>query len=327
MSLAGLEKSGKKLIMTAGKGGVGKTTCASAIAVRLADEGYKTIIISSDPTPSLSDIFEADIGANETPVPGASNLTALEIDSDLILKRWKAKFGPEMYEVISSFLPFEEDIIDYVATAPGIEEEYMLDYILELVEQETYEIVVWDTAPAGHTLKLLDMPNMFISHLTKAMKVYMGFTDYIKKVQDVTKRKPSRRRIADIIKEWTALADRVVSFMKNPANTEFILVTIPEALGVRQSERIIKSFDEHGLALNHLVVNNVIGESDSPFLESRRKMQQGYLEFLKDEYSSRIEVIEVPLAPSEIKGLERIRQISNILFGGSAGDVKPAPPR
>lgn len=315
MSLAGLEMSGKKLVMTAGKGGVGKTTCAAAIAVHLAGEGYQTIIISSDPTPSLSDIFEYNVGASETRIPGAPNLTALEIDSDLILKRWKEKFGPEIYEVISSFLPFDEDIIDYVATAPGIEEEYMLDYILELVEKKKYDIVVWDTAPAGHTLKLLDMPNMFISHLTKAMKVYMGFTDYIKKVQDVTKRKPSRRRIADIIREWEGLANKVVSFMKNPANTEFILVTIPEALGVKQSERIIKSFDDYGLALNHLVVNNVIGESDSPFLESRRNMQQGYLKYLKEEHGKRIEVIEVPLAPSEIKGLERIRQVSNILFG------------
>lgn len=314
MSLAGLETSGKKLVMTAGKGGVGKTTCASAIAVQLADEGYSTIIISSDPTPSLSDIFEMEIGANATPVLGAPNLSALEISSDLILERWKEKFGPEMYEVISSFLPFDEDIVDYVATAPGIEDEYMLDYILELVEKGRYDIVVWDTAPAGHTLKLLDMPNMFISHLTKAMKVYMGFTDYIKKVQDVTKRKPSRRRIADIIQEWEELANKVVSFMKNPANTEFILVTIPEALGVKQSERIIKSFDDYGLEMKHLVVNNVIGESDSLFLESRRNMQQGYLKYLKDEYGKRIEVLEVPLAPSEIKGLERIRQISSILF-------------
>ncbi len=314
MSLVGLETSGKKLIMTAGKGGVGKTTCASAIAIQLSDEGYNTIIISSDPTPSLSDIFETDVGAKETPIPGAPGLTALEISSDLILERWKEKFGPEMYEVISSFLPFDEDIIDYVSTAPGIEEEYMLDYILELVEKGHYDIVVWDTAPAGHTLKLLDMPNMFISHLTKAMKIYMGFTDYIKKVQDVTKRKPSRRRIAEIIKEWEALADKVVSFMKNPTNTEFILVTIPEALGVKQSERIIRSFDDYGLDMKHLIVNNVIGESDSPFLESRRDMQQGYLKHLQDEYGNRMEVLEVPLAPSEIKGLERIRQISSILF-------------
>ena len=314
MSLKGLETSGKKLIMTAGKGGVGKTTCAAAIAARLADVGVNTIIISSDPTPSLSDIFETDIGAKETKIPGATGLTALEINSEIILKKWKKEFGPEMYEVISSFLPFDESIVDYVATAPGIEEEYMLDFILELVDKGRFDIVVWDTAPAGHTLKLLDMPNMFINHLTQAVKVYMGFTDYIKKVQDITKRKPSRRRIIDIITAWDALADKVVSFMEDPAKTEFVLVTIPEALGVKQSERIIATFDEYGLALNHLVVNNVITESDSKFLAARREMQQGYLKFLKDNYAARLEVLEVPLAPNEIKGLERIRQISSVLF-------------
>ena len=314
MSLKQLERGEKKLIMTAGKGGVGKTTTAAAIAVRLADLGQKVLIVSSDPTPSLSDIFGIDVGAKETPVAGAANLTALEIDSEIILDRWKKKFGAEMYEVISSFLPFEEDIIDYVATAPGIEEEYMLDFILDIVENGKYETVVWDTAPAGHTLKLLNMPNMFIAHLTQAMKVYMGFTDYIKKVQDVTRRKPSRRRIKDIIAGWEALAEKVTAFMKNPENTEFVLVTIPEALGVKQSERIIKTFDDYGLALERLIVNNVIGESDNEFLSSRRAMQQGYLDYLKEAYGDRLDIIEMPLAPSEIQGLERIRQVSNVIF-------------
>jgi len=314
VSLKQLERGEKKLIMTAGKGGVGKTTTAAAIAVRLADLGQKVLIVSSDPTPSLSDIFGIDVGAKETPVAGAANLTALEIDSEIILDRWKKKFGAEMYEVISSFLPFEEDIIDYVATAPGIEEEYMLDFILDIVENGKYETVVWDTAPAGHTLKLLNMPNMFIAHLTQAMKVYMGFTDYIKKVQDVTRRKPSRRRIKDIIAGWEALAEKVTAFMKNPENTEFVLVTIPEALGVKQSERIIKTFDDYGLALERLIVNNVIGESDNEFLSSRRAMQQGYLDYLKEAYGDRLDIIEMPLAPSEIQGLERIRQVSNVIF-------------
>lgn len=314
MSLRDLETNGQRLIMTAGKGGVGKTTCAAAIATRFADSGRSTLIISSDPTPSLSDIFGVDVGPKETPVRGAPSLTALEIDSDIILKRWKQKFGPEMYEVISSFLPFDETIIDYVATAPGIEEEYMLDFILEIVTAGKYDVIVWDTAPAGHTLKLLDMPNMFISHLTQAMRVYMGFTDYVKKVQDVTKRKPSRRRILDIIKSWERLAQDVSAFLRDPANAEFVLVTIPEALGVKQSERVIKTFDDYGLGLKRLVVNNVIGESDNEFLASRRKMQQGYLKYLKETYGTRLQVQEVPLAPGEIQGLERIRQIAAILF-------------
>jgi arsenite/tail-anchored protein-transporting ATPase len=314
LSLQELLTSDKKIIMTAGKGGVGKTTCAAAIAVRLAESGKKTLIVSSDPTPSLTDIFEIRIGAAETVLPGLPLLTALEINSEIIIERWKEKFGPEMYEVISSFLPFDEDIIDYVATAPGIEEEYMLDFIIELAEGGRFDAVVWDTAPAGHTLKLLDMPNMFITHLTQAMKVYIGFTDYIKKVQAATKRKAGGRKIVDIIADWEALSAKVVAFMKDKRNTEFVIVTIPEALGVKQSERVIKTLGDYGLAVNKLIVNNVIGESDNEFLSSRRRMQQGYLKHLYEEYAGRLEVLEMPLAPSEVKGLERIRQVSDILF-------------
>jgi arsenite-transporting ATPase len=313
-NLSELEQAKKRLIMTGGKGGVGKTTCASSIAVRMASQGKNTLIISSDPTPSLSDIFEQKVGDKETRIKGIDGLTALEITSEIVLKRWKKKFGPEIYEVISSFLPVDYEIIDYIGTAPGIEEEYMLDFIMELVESGRYDIVVWDTAPAGHTLQLLDVPNLFITHLTAAMRVYMGFTDYMKKVQEVTKRAPSKRSIFDIIKSWQDLSLRVVDFIKDPKNTEFVLVTIPEALGVKQSERIIQTFDKYGLSVNFLVVNNVIKTIDSKFLESRKKMQGEYLDYLYGQYSKRLNILEIPLAPNEIKGLERIRQVSDILF-------------
>ncbi len=314
MNLSQLDKSNKRLIMTGGKGGVGKSTCASAIAVHFASIGRKTLIISSDPTPSLSDIFEQEIGAKETPIKGVTNLTALEIDSNIVLKRWKKKFGPEIYEVVSSFLPVDYDIIDYIGTAPGIEEEYMLDFILELVEGGKYDIVIWDTAPAGHTLQLLDVPNLFITHLTKAMKVYMGFTDHFKKIQDMSNLRASRRSILDIIKGWRVLAEKIVEFIKDQDNTEFVLVTIPEALGVKQSDRIIETFDAYGLVINYVVINNVIKTLDSEFLRSRQEMQQTYLDYLHTKYDSRLELLELPLAPNEIKGLNRIKEISELLF-------------
>lgn len=314
MSLVELEKSNKRLIMTGGKGGVGKTTCAAAIALHFASLGKKTLIISSDPTPSLSDIFEMKIGERETPVDGLKNLHGLEITSDIVLKRWKKRFGREIYEVISSFLPVEYEIIDYIGTAPGIEEEYMLDFILELVEGGRYDQVVWDTAPAGHTLQLLDVPKLFITHLTAALKVYMGFTDYLKKMRELAKLKESPRSVIDIIHSWRALAEKVVDFIKDPKSTEFILVTIPEALGVKQSERIVETFDQYGLQVQHMIINNVIRVADSDFLKSRQKMQQHYLDYLKKKYEDRIELIEVPLAPYEIKGIERIRNVSEKLF-------------
>jgi arsenite/tail-anchored protein-transporting ATPase len=313
-SLSRLDREPKRLIMIGGKGGVGKTTCASAIALHFALQGKKTLIISSDPTPSLSDIFELDIGDQETPVKEVKNLYGIEISSDVVLKKWKERFGPEIYEVVSSFASLDYDFVDYIGGAPGIEEEYMLNYILELVEGSRYELVVWDTAPAGHTLRLLHLPQIFLKHLEAATKFYMNLYSYLEKLKETVKLKKGKKSLLEIISGWEDLAEKVVQFIRDSKKSEFIVVTIPEALGVKQTERIIKDFDEYQLKVNHLIVNNVIEEADCDFHRVRREMQQNYIQILKDQYSDRIKLIEVPLSPQEIKGVDKIQRISRILF-------------
>ena len=117
-SLRQLDQESKRLIMIGGKGGVGKTTCASAIALHFSLQGKRTLIISSDPTPSLSDIFEAKIGDQETPIPSAKNLYGIEISSEVVLNKWKERFGPEIYDVISSFASVDYDFVDYIGGPP-----------------------------------------------------------------------------------------------------------------------------------------------------------------------------------------------------------------
>jgi arsenite-transporting ATPase len=309
-----LDKEPKRLIMIGGKGGVGKTTCASAIALHFALEGKKTLIISSDPTPSLSDIFEMEIGDQETPLKNVKNLYGIEVSSEVVLKKWKERFGPEIYEVVSSFASVDYDFVDYIGGAPGIEEEYMLNYILELVESGQYDLVVWDTAPAGHTLRLLHLPQIFLKHLEAATKFYMNLYSYFEKLKESVKLRKGKRSLLEIISGWEDLAEKVVSFIRDPQKSDFIVVTIPEALGVRQTERIIKDFDEYQLKVNHLIVNYIIQEADCDFHKLRREMQQSYIKVLNDLYSHRIRLIEIPLFPHEIKGVERINRISEILF-------------
>jgi len=300
--------------MIGGKGGVGKTTCASAIALHFALQGKKTLIISSDPTPSLSDIFEMEIGDRETRIRDLPNLWGIEISSEVVLKKWKERFGPEIYEVVSSFASLDYDFVDYVGGAPGIEEEYMLNYILELVESGQYELVVWDTAPAGHTLRLLHLPQIFLRHLEAATKFYMNLYSYFEKLKENVKFKKGKKSLLEIISGWEGLAEKVVNFIRDPEKTEFVVVTIPEALGVKQTERILKDFHEYQLKVNHLIVNYVIQEADCEFHRVRREMQQSYIEILKKQYSHRIQLIEVGLSAREIKGVERIKNVSDILF-------------
>ena len=292
--------------MFGGKGGVGKTTCSATTALQYASLDRKTLIISSDLTPSLSDIFEMEVGATEKPVKGMENLHALEISPDEVMKRWKEKFGPEVYEAASSLIDMDYDeVIDYVAIAPGIQEEFMLDYILERVKDGRYDLIVWDTAPAGDTLRLLDLPYKFLKHLRMAPKFYFEVRDTFK-LQKVP--------FLELIDSWKVLAKEVTDFMRNPNNTEFILVTIPEALGVYQARRLVGEFERFGLPIHYLIINNVIQNPDSEFYRARMEMQTPYVNMLDNEYGQSMEIIKLPLFAHEIKGVDRLREMRKMLF-------------
>jgi arsenite-transporting ATPase len=306
MSLSSLENAAQQVIMFGGKGGVGKTTTSATTALHFASKGLKTLIISSDLTPSLSDIFETDIGATETPIPKVPNLWGLEIDPGEVMRRWKIKFGPEIYEASQVFvdMPYDE-IVDYVGMAPGIQEEFMLDFILEQVRDERYDLVVWDTAPAGDTLRLLELPHKFLNHLRTAPRVYLGVRD---------KLQLSRVPFLQLIDSWQALSQEIADFFHNKANAEFVLVTIPEALGVYQARRLVGEFAQFGLEIHHLIVNNVITQNDSDFLRQRQAMQRPYIDLLNQEYGRQLTITQLPLFADEMKGTERLQKLEKLLF-------------
>lgn len=306
MSLSALDQNHKRVLMFGGKGGVGKTTTSATTALHFASAGQRTLIISSDLTPSLSDIFETEIGPTETPIPGLPNLWGLEIDPDEVMRRWKIKFGPEIYEASQIFvdMPYDE-IVDYVAMAPGIQEEFMLDFILEQVRDGRYDLVVWDTAPAGDTLRLLELPYKFLSHLRTAPRVYLGVRD---------KLQLSKAPFLELIDSWRDLSQEITSFFRDPASAEFILVTIPEALGVYQARRLVGEFAHFGLTIRHLIVNNVISEADSGFLQQRQSMQRPYLDLLAKEYREQMTITHLPLFAEEMKGVDRLQTLERLLF-------------
>ena len=306
--------AGNKLILVGGKGGVGKTTCSAALAMHFARTGQPTLLISSDPTPSLSDIFEMDIGEREKPIKGVTNLQGLEISAEIIRQRWKERFGPEIYEVISAFATLDYDFVDYIAGAPGIEEEYMLNYIMELVESDRYERVIWDTAPAGHTLRLLHLPQLFLKHLEAAAKFYINLYGAFAKITSTARLKKSKRTLLQIIEGWKELSQKVLDFLGDGRRTSFVIVTIAEALGVRLTERVLKDFEIFHLRVPHLIINNLVQEADCAFHRQRLSMQRKYVNLLRETYGQRMSLVEIPLLPFEVRGVKRITQVSEILF-------------
>jgi arsenite-transporting ATPase len=310
--------------MFGGKGGVGKTTTSATTALHFAAVGLRTLILSTDMTPSLSDIFETLVGTTETPIVGTPNLWALEIDPDEVMRRWKVKFGPEIYEASQVFvnMPYDE-IVDYVGMAPGIQEEFLLDFVLEKVRDGGYDVIVWDTAPAGDTLRLLELPHRFLDHLRAAPKVYLSVRDRLQ-----LKSVPFLK----LIEGWRALSQQITHFFRDPDNAEFILVTIPEALGVYQARRTIDDLAKFGLRVRNLVVNQVVVEPDSDFLGRRQAMQRPYLDLLEHAYGDHMEITHIPLFAEEMKGVNRLHELRELLFSAahqsrSSQDGRNSSPR
>ena len=305
----------KDTIMFCGKGGVGKTTCAAATALHYAAEGKETLIISTDLTPSLRDIFELENDANkEKPARITKGLYLDEIGSEDVKEMWDNKFGAEVYEVFSSFVDIGyAEFIDFVASMlPGIRDEFMVDYIRELSESGRYERIVWDTAPAGQTLGLLRMPSIVNAHLKPAPRIYA-------KLRTSKKRK---RSILEVIKGWDELSTKDIDFLKN--GVEFNLVTIAEALAVRQLDGIFGEFQSHGLNIDHIIINQVVTEPDSSFLQSKASMQQSYISEIATRYRQNQRII-LPLFPYEIKGIAKLKEVESVLFSNDYS-VSPYPP-
>jgi len=310
MSLAKMNIGHQRVIMFGGKGGVGKTTFSAATALHYALAGQRTLIISSDLAPSLSDIFETELGPTEQPVRGVKNLWGLEVSREEVMRRWKKKFGPEVYAAATSLVDLGYDeVVDYVSIAPGIQEEFMLDYILERVRDDRYEMIVWDTAPAGDTLRLLEMPHKLFSHLKFAPRIYLQVRDNLKL---------DRVPFGEIIEGWSKLSGEITDWFRNSDSVTFVLVTIPEALGVYQSRRLVGQFAHYGLDIRHMIINQVVSEAECEFHRQRQAMQAPYLDLLTSEFAGRMELVRVPAQPWEVKGVARLREIEQILFDSDA---------
>ena len=290
------------VLVFAGKGGVGKTTCAAAAALHSASQGRRTLAVSTDATPSLAHIF--DIAPRSGPVQVGSNLVFHEIGVEEARQMWEGRFGREVYQVFSAFvdLPYSEFTGFMASMLPGLAEEFLVDYIRETCSSRKYDTVIWDTAPLGQTLALLATPAMISSHLRMAPRIYTR----------VKAGAGTRESILEIIKRWEALSAVDMEFLRS--GVDFNIVAIAEALAVNQLNGILAEMNKYGFKVSRLIVNNLAGDDGSDFLHERSLQQQAYLETIRERYSG-LNITGIPMFPREIKGIDRIREVADVLYG------------
>jgi arsenite-transporting ATPase len=293
----------KKFLFFGGKGGVGKTTMASATATWLADRGYKTLIVATDPTVSLSAIYEQDIGETDlTVIEGQENLCGLNINP----KKAMGVFQKRMNNMMEGFSTlFGSELL----STPCTEEIAAFDQFVSHMADTEHDKVVFDTAPTGHTLRELSMPFDWSGYIAnqiesrKELSELMGFVYDENMINDL--RKEKERYDAAV----RALSDQSIS--------AFNLVLLPEKLPVDETERAVEDLGSFGIKVPGIIINEVIPREvlqGNWFLERRRATQDKYLAIIEEKFKDMVRR-EVPLFETDIYGVESLRKVGKILYG------------
>jgi arsenite-transporting ATPase len=275
-----------KFYFYSGKGGVGKTTMAAASAIYYASIGKKTLIITTDPASNLSDVFEQSIGYQAVPIKGIVNLFAMELDPDIATAEYKEKTLAPLKGLIpdESFAVLEEQL-NSTCTAEVAAFERFTDFL----QEPDYEIVIFDTAPTGHTLRLLELPVEWSSVIENAVKDGSAGQTCIGPAASLAESKEK--------------FDRAVNAMRDPDHTTFIFVLRPEATPIYEAKRSISELSKLGINSQELIVNGIYPQTacNNPFMLRRFARQQEFLGLIKDSFSLPVTLME--LEAGEIKGL------------------------
>ena len=306
----------KKIIFFGGKGGVGKTSCASACALASAKSGDKTLLVSTDTAHSLSDIFNKKLGPKEKKIE--ENLYCIEIDADEEAKKYIEGIKQNISESIDPNVV--EDIkkqLEMAYVSPGTQESALFDKIMDLIETKIgeYKRIIFDTAPTGATLRLISLYTLledWITSLIKRRKEILNkfeiasktFPELEKKYKDDPVLKILEKRRIQILKGRKILTDK--------ENTGFYFVTTPEKLSIQETDRSVKILKDLNISIEGIIVNRVIPETEDEFLSKRKKVQNEKMEEIKDLFKE-YPIIYMPLLDSEVEGIDTLMKYSKIL--------------
>ena len=308
-------------VFVGGKGGVGKTSVSSATALWLAKQGKKTLIVSTDPAHSLSDSLEVNIGPY--PVQITENLYGLEIDPEVAMSEKQREIDSQKSMASADQLmglDFLGEQMDLASSSPGADETAAFEVFLQIMTTNEYDAVVFDTAPTGHTLRLLSFPEVMDSWVGKLMKARATLgsaANALKNIipfMDANQDAQTAKQLDDTKKQ----IDAAKEVLADPERTTFKMVVIPEEMSIYESERAIEALNN--ITTDGIIVNQVMPDiCDCDFCHSRYKLQQKRLALIGQKFKDQ-EITEVPLFKDEVKGQEKLLKLADILYEGADND-------
>lgn len=306
----------KKIIFVGGKGGVGKSTSSAALALQAAQAGYKTLLISTDPAHNVGHIFEKKVGGVTTKI--FENLYAIEIDPELETNRYikgvknniKGVVQPTMMEEVHRQL-------DTAKASPGADEAALFDKLISIILEESdhFEKLIFDTAPTGHTIRLLSLPELmgiWIQGLLE--KRHKTKENYSRLLHDG---QPIDDPIFDVLKERQKRFKKAREIMLDNVQTGFIFVLNPEQLPIIETKNAISMLDQYHLHVRTIIVNRVLPDEDEgEFFKQRKKHEQQYLKKINHEFQDK-QLIFVPFFSHDIINVQQLEKFSQYLVDGA----------
>lgn len=309
-----------EIVIFAGKGGLGKTTSSSGLAYYMSQvKKRRTLLFSTDPQASLSDIFEQNIyGQGEVEV--LPNLFVVEIDADRRVREYQQQVKQKIMDMYGlPEVPKEiNDYIDSTSAEPAMYESATYDAMAELVAKKEYDIYIFDMPPFGHGVRMVAMADILSKWVEKITDARAKVAEYDAVAATL---KGEKGREDDVMNELLDIRNKIKSFtdlITAKKRTAFFMVLIPEQMAILDTERALKMFENLGITMSGLVVNQVYPaelltkEGTSEYLLNRVRMQQHHMKTIAEKFGDRVKSI-VPMFTKEPKGMEMIATASGFL--------------
>jgi arsenite-transporting ATPase len=302
-----------------GKGGVGKTVLAGATALWFAQQGKRTLLASTNPVHSLTSLLDQDVFGRPTPVTGAPNLMAYEIDTRDTIERSKQ----EIREKISWFLKFADiktkadEFVESATMNPAFEESAMFENMIDLMFEDEYEVYVFDTAPTANARRLLGMSSVYSMWVNKMVKSREEAKS-LRELLSYSRKKEEKDPLMEYLLNFRERMHNAKELLTDPALTAFFFVTLPEALPIAVITRFINWFNEFGIPVGGVVVNMLIEEEsvaeDAPdFVKNRVTMQSEYMDEIWETFDGEVRAL-VPLFETEVRGVDMLKRTADRVF-------------
>ncbi|WP_323737254.1 arsenical pump-driving ATPase GET3 [Methanosphaera sp. ISO3-F5] len=317
MAFTDLVKFNKKsttFIFIGGKGGVGKTTVSAATALWCARMNKKTLIISTDPAHSLGDSFDRIIKHVATPI--TQNLEAIEIDPDKAMEEYKDKMNQQ--QKYNDALSMFSDQLDVMSSSPGIDEVAAFEKFMEYMTSDEYDVVIFDTAPTGHTLRLLSFPEMMDSWMGKLIKTKTQLGQMANKLKNIIPFMGSDEENQAEMEELNKTKEQILKardVLSDPSRTSFKTVLIPEEMSIIESSRAMDALHKYDMNTDGIIVNKIQPDNNHcEFCKARREIQEKRLNTIEETFEGQI-IARIPLQAHEVRGIDQLYEICDLLYG------------